>query len=140
MKDTWPAGQLAPTLEAACRRWAGRAAVTSAAGTITYAELGQGVARLTAAYRRLGIGRGDRVVCQLPNSPEHLMAINAAWAVGAIHVGTDNDLTGRELGWLAERTEAAALLFRPRTDTPDPLGPVDAVRAAHSGTRIILSG
>src|SRR3989442_2756783 len=137
---SWSAGTLAPSLEAACRRWADRAAVTFAGRTMSYAELGRGVARLAASYRRLGIGPGDRIVCQLPNSPEHVMAINAAWAIGAIHVGTDNDLTGRELAWLAERTEAAALLFGPRPGSDDPLAPVRAVRAAHPATRVILSG
>jgi len=136
----WPEGRLAPTLEASCRRWADRPAVTFAGRTITYAELGRGVARLAAAYRRLGIGPGERILCQLPNRPEHLMAINAAWAIGAVHVGTDHDLTGRELGWLAERTEAAALLFAPRADAPDPLAPARAAGAAHPGTRLILSG
>lgn len=139
--ENWPAGQLAPSLYAACRRWPDRPAVTFAGTTTSYAELGLGVARLAAAYRRLGIGAGDRIVCQLPNSPEHLMAINAAWAIGAIHVGTDNDLTGRELAWLVERTEAAALLFGPRAGPADPdlLAPVRAVRAARPQTRIIVS-
>jgi acyl-CoA synthetase (AMP-forming)/AMP-acid ligase II len=136
----WPAGQLAPSLEAACRRWGDRPAVNFASTTISFAELGRAVGRLAAAYRRLGIGRGDRIVCQLPNSPEHLVALNAAWAVGAIHVGTDHDLTGPELGWLVERTEAAALLFRPPPEGPDPLAVVRAVRAAHPPTRIVLSG
>lgn len=107
---------------------------------MTYAELSRAVARLAAAYQRLGIARGDRIVCQLPNSPEHLIAVNAAWAIGAIHVGADNDLTGRELAWLAERTEAAALLFRPHARDSDPLAPVTAVREAHPPTRLILSG
>lgn len=131
-------GQLAPSLQAACRRWADRPAVTAAGTTLTYAELGQRVARLAAAYRRLGIGPGDRVLCQLPNSSAHLVAVNAAWAVGAIHVGTDNDLTGRELAWLAQRTEAAALLFKPHPDASDPEAPIRTVQAAHPGTRVIV--
>jgi acyl-CoA synthetase (AMP-forming)/AMP-acid ligase II len=105
---------------------------------MTYAELGRGVARLAASYRRLGIGRGDRIVCQLPNSPAHLMAVNAAWAVGAVHVGTDNDLTGPELAWLAGRTEAAAVLFRPHPGADDPLAPVRAVSEEAAATRVIL--
>lgn len=138
----WPAGELAPSLEAACRRWPDRPAVTFAGRTLSFAELGGGVARLAASYRRLGIGPGDRIVCQLPNSPEHLMAVNAAWAAGAVHVGTDDDLTGRELAWLAERTEATAVLLGPRSgpgedDLPER---VPAVRAARPGARTIVSG
>ncbi len=132
--------RLEPSLYAACRRWPNRPAVTFDGTTITYAELGRGVARLAASYRRLGIGAGDRIVCQLPNSPEHVMAVNAAWAVGAIHVGTDDDLTAPELAWLAERTEAAALLFRSHAGAPDPAATEDAVRAASPGTRLIVSG
>jgi hypothetical protein len=37
--------QLQPSLHAACRRWADRPAVTFAGATISYGELGQGVAR-----------------------------------------------------------------------------------------------
>ena len=145
----WPEGRLAPSLDAACRRWGDRAAVTFAglrgpnalaAHDLSYSELGRGVARLAAAYRRLGIAPGDRIVCQLPNGPEHLMAINAAWAVGAIHVGTDNDLTGRELAWLAERTGAAALLFSPHPGSADPQEAVRAVRQASPSIRLILTG
>ncbi|MGI8807435.1 MAG: class I adenylate-forming enzyme family protein [Acidimicrobiales bacterium] len=137
---TWPLDLLAPSLQAACRRWPNRPAVTLEGTTMSYAELGRGVARLAAAYHRLGIGPGDRIVCQLPNSSEHVMAINAAWAVGAVHVGTDNDLTGPELAWLAERTEAAALLFRAHPGTSDPLAPIRAVRAGSPGTRLVVSG
>ena len=131
---------LEPSLQAACRRWADRPAITAAGTTISYAELGRGVARLAAAYRGLGIGPGDRVVCQLPNSAEHVMAINAAWAVGAIHVGTDNDLTGPELAWLAARTDAAALLYRPHPGATDPRAVPRAVAADAPGTRLIVAG
>ena len=134
---TWPAGGLAPDLQAACRRWADRPAVTFEGRTTGYAELGRAVARLAAAYRRLGIGPGDRILCQLPTGPQHVIAVNAAWAIGAIHVGADNDLTGPELGWLAAQTEAAALLFRPHRTAPDPTAAARAAQAAHPPIRVI---
>ncbi|MGH9178218.1 MAG: class I adenylate-forming enzyme family protein [Acidimicrobiales bacterium] len=138
--EQWPAGQLAPSLAEACARWRERPALTSPAGTLSYAALGRAGARLTAAYRRLGIRPGDRVVCQLPNWPEHLLAVNAAWSAGAVHVGTDNDLTGPELAWVVERTEAAALVFAPRPGPTDPLAPIRAVRRASPSTRVIVAG
>ncbi len=132
---------LAPTLQDACRRWPDRPAITFGGRTATYGELGGAVARLAAAYRRLGIGAGDRIVCQLPNCPEHLVALNAAWAVGAIHVGTDNDLTGPELAWLVEHTEAAALVFGPPAAAgADPWAPLRAVQAARPAPRTIVRG
>ena len=136
-----PAGPpLAPSLFEACRRWPDRPALTFDGATTTYAELGRSVARLAAAYRRLGVGPGDRVVCQLPNRPEHMAAINAAWAIGAIHVGTDNDLTGPELAALVARTQAAAVLIRPHPGAPDPLAPARAVRAARRDAVVIADG
>jgi acyl-CoA synthetase (AMP-forming)/AMP-acid ligase II len=136
---------LAPTLEAACQRWEERPALTHRGETLTYGELWERVQALAAGYRRLGVQPGDRVVCQLPDNPEHIIAAHAAWAAGAVHVGADHDLTAPELTWLVERTEATALVFQPRSGTPDPLGPdplgtARAVRAASPNTVIIVNG
>ncbi|MGH9125121.1 MAG: class I adenylate-forming enzyme family protein [Acidimicrobiales bacterium] len=132
--------ELAASLEVACRRWPGRPAVTFAGSTLTYRELWDRVETLARAYRRLGVVPGDRVVCQLRNCPEHVVAINAAWACGAIHVGTDNDLTGAELAWLAADTEARVLLYQPALGTADPGGVVAAVAAAAPSTTVVGHG
>jgi acyl-CoA synthetase (AMP-forming)/AMP-acid ligase II len=129
---------LAPTLEDACRRWSERPALTHQGHTVSYGELWERVLALAAAYRRLGIAPGDRVVCQLPDNPEHIVAIHAAWAVGAVHVGADNDLTAPELASLVSRLEARALLFQPRSDAPDPLAPPRAVRDARPEMVVIV--
>ncbi|MDP9020393.1 MAG: acyl--CoA ligase [Actinomycetota bacterium] len=135
---TVTAPSLAPTLEAACKRWPDRPALIHRGRTISYGELREQARSLATAYRRLGIKPGDRVVCQLRTCPEHLIAVYAAWTCGALHVGADNDLTGEELAWLVERTEAAALVFQPRPDAPDALAPLDAVRRPWPQTTFIL--
>ena len=129
---------LQPSLEEACRRWADRPAVTFEGVTTSYRELWEKVEALAAGYQRLGVEPGDRVVCQLRNCPEHMVAMNAAWACGAIHAGTDNDLTGPELSWLVDRTEASVLVFQPRGDAADPLAPVRAVHEVRPATKIVL--
>ena len=129
---------LEPTLQAACARWADRPAITFAGRTITYAELWREVEALARAYRRMGVRPGDRIVCQLRNCPEHVIAMNAAWACGAIHAGTDNDLTGGELAWIVERTEAAVLVFQPRPGAADPLEPLAAVHAARPQAQVVV--
>jgi acyl-CoA synthetase (AMP-forming)/AMP-acid ligase II len=78
------------------------------------------------SYRRLGIGAGDRVVCQFPNRPNHVVAMVAAWVVGAIHVGADPELTPRELGDLVDRTQPVAVVIEG--------SPASAERAAALGT------
>lgn len=102
----------APTLEAACERWADRPALTHAGRTLTYADLWRRVLALAWSYRSLGVEPGDRVICALPVCPEHFVALGAAWACGAVHVGAHPDLTGPELLALADRVGARAVVAR----------------------------
>ncbi|MDQ6616551.1 MAG: acyl--CoA ligase, partial [Actinomycetota bacterium] len=130
--------RLAQSLAAACARWSERPAVTFRGSTMSYAELWRQVQNLARAYRRLGVEPGDRIICQLRNCPEHLVAINAAWACGAIHAGTDNDLTGAELSWLVEQTEAKVLVYQPPLKSSDPTAPARAVLQARPETIVLV--
>ncbi len=51
----------------------------------TYAQLQHEVARLAAALRGLGIGKGDRVTIYMPTCPEAVMLMLAVTRIGAIH-------------------------------------------------------
>jgi acetoacetyl-CoA synthetase len=52
--------------------------------TLTRGQLRDQVARAATGLRRLGVGRGDRVVAYLPNTPEALIAMLATASIGAI--------------------------------------------------------
>lgn len=130
---------LAPSLEEACRRWSDRPAITFRDETIGYAELWQRISRLAASYLQLGVHPGDRVVCQLPNGIDHVVAIGAAWAVGALHVGTDNDLTPDELSVLLDQLDARALLYEPRADAADVPGALARIRRMRPGTQLLVN-
>jgi acetoacetyl-CoA synthetase len=52
--------------------------------TLTFADLAEQVARAAAGLRRLGVGRGDRVVGYLPNVPETVIAFLACASIGAV--------------------------------------------------------
>ncbi len=52
--------------------------------TLTYAELHRQTAAVAASLKRLGVGRGDRVVGFMPNIPEALVAFLATASIGAI--------------------------------------------------------
>ncbi|MDQ6605784.1 MAG: acyl--CoA ligase [Actinomycetota bacterium] len=134
------AAPLSASLQEACERWSERPAITSGATTITYGVLWERVVSLAAAYERFGIGKGDRILCQLRNCPEHVIAIAAAWLRGAVVVGADNDLTGPELRRLVERLGAAALVFQPRGDAPDGLEPLRVLASECADTRLIVHG
>ncbi|HET7232884.1 MAG TPA: class I adenylate-forming enzyme family protein [Longimicrobium sp.] len=112
---------LCEALDAACGRWPTRPALSFRGRHTTYGELGRQVDALAAAYRRMEIARGDRVVCQLSNRPEHLVAAFAAWRCGAVHVGAHPQLTARELSTLVGLTGAVLLVHEPAGDEGDPL-------------------
>ena len=73
-------------LRRSCREWPHRTALVAGDVTMTYRDFWTAVTSQAALYRRLGVRSGDRVVCALPNCPEHLTAVGAAWACGAVHV------------------------------------------------------
>jgi acetoacetyl-CoA synthetase len=50
---------------------------------VSWDELADRVARAAAGLRRLGVGRGDRVVAYLPNVPETVIAFLATASLGA---------------------------------------------------------
>lgn len=117
----------------ACQRWPDRVALSAGRRHLTYRELWEAATALAAAYRDLGIGRGERVVCQLSNCPDYVVAMAAAWLGGSVHVGASPDLTSPELRWLVNRAEASALLTG-RT------GDAQALGAGDSGPTVILIG
>jgi acyl-CoA synthetase (AMP-forming)/AMP-acid ligase II len=131
---------LAEAFDGACRRWAERPAISTGAETTTYRELHAAVYALAAGYRRIGIERGDRIVCQLPNGTEHVLAMAAAWVVGAVHIGVDRDLTVAEVAAIVQRTQAAALLIDTAARGRNPAEVASHIRQAHAETRLIGAG
>lgn len=101
---------LTDAAHSACTRWAERTALQHGRRRITYGELGTVVEQLASAYLQLGVVRGDRIVCQLPNRPELIIAVLAAWRIGAIHVGVDPDAAPDEVEWRVARTRARVLV------------------------------
>ncbi|MFI0796910.1 propionyl-CoA synthetase [Micromonospora rubida] len=59
--------------------------VTGTTRTYTYAELCDATARFAGALRRLGVGRGDRVLLYLAMVPEAVIAMLACARIGAVH-------------------------------------------------------
>jgi propionyl-CoA synthetase len=59
--------------------------VTDVRASYSYRELLRSVGRLSGALRRLGVGKGDRVLVYMPNIPEAVMAMLACARIGAVH-------------------------------------------------------
>jgi acetoacetyl-CoA synthetase len=63
--------------------------------TLSWDELTARVRRLSAALRRLGIVKGDRVVGCLPNTPDAVVAMLATTSIGAVWSGCGPDFGAR---------------------------------------------
>lgn len=123
--------------------------------TLTWAELDTRSSQLASAFLERGVGQGDRVGIGLRNSPESVLAVFAAWKVGAVPVPVRWDLPDWELArvrevlapriYLAEEDRdwirASAELEVP--DLPDVVAPHThgICSSGSTGTpKIILSG
>ena len=67
------------------------------AGSLSYGQLAQQVARVARGLAGLGVGRGDRVVALLPNVPEAVVGLLAAASLGAIWSSCSPDFGARSV-------------------------------------------
>ncbi|MEU4538687.1 AMP-binding protein [Streptosporangium sp. NPDC023825] len=88
-----------------------RTALVAGEDRWTYRELDERADRLAAGLSRLGIGRGDRVLVQLPNVPELVVLCFALFRLGAPPVLALPPHRGSEIGHLAEATGAVAYVI-----------------------------
>src|SRR5215510_10246658 len=77
----------------------------------TYAELADRTSRFAQLLRDLGIGAGDRVLIRLPNSLDYPTAFLGAMKRGAISVPTSTLLTAEEVLYLAQDSQARAIVI-----------------------------
>ena len=80
----------------------------------SYADVLAAVARWAAAFRRLGVGRGQTVVTMLPNSFEAYDAwLGLSW-LGAIEVPANNMYRGEMLRYLVDNSQAEVVIISRR--------------------------
>ena len=67
------------------------------AGSLSYGQLAQQVARVARGLRELGVARGDRVAALLPNVPEAVIGLLATASLGAIWSSCSPDFGARSV-------------------------------------------
>jgi 2,3-dihydroxybenzoate-AMP ligase len=80
----------------------------------TYRELDERADRLAAGFAARGIGRGDRVVLQLPNVGEFVEVVFALFRIGALPVYALPAHRDTEIGYFCSFTEAVAYVIPDR--------------------------
>ena len=78
---------------------------------LSYAELEVAVGRLAGLFAARGVEQGDRIVLQLPNCVEYVVAVFAAFRLGALPVFALPAHREREIGQFARISDAAAYVF-----------------------------
>jgi len=101
---------------------------------LTFGELREQVAAARAGLRRLGVGPGDRVVGNLPNIPETLVAFLACASLGAIWAVCPPEFGARSVinrfAMLEPKILFAVAAYRYGTKPVDRRGEVATVREA----------
>ncbi|MEK6299004.1 MAG: AMP-binding protein, partial [Paraburkholderia tropica] len=103
-------GDALSLFRAAVARAPERSALLYFDGALTYAELDAQSDALACAWRERGIARGERVAIYLQNVPQFVIALVAAWKLGAIAVPVNPMNRARELRVLLADSGARLLV------------------------------
>jgi long-chain acyl-CoA synthetase len=105
-----PSGSLLDIVDKSVREYPNNVALEFFGKTMSYAELGDQVARAAEGLRQLGVQKGDPVAIILPNCPQHIVAFYAVLRLGAIVVEHNPLYTPRELRHQFEDHRAAVVI------------------------------
>jgi long-chain acyl-CoA synthetase len=114
------------------QRLPGKTAIVAGERRVTYRELAADAARVARALRAGGVGRGDRVVVFLENSPETVAALFGVAQAGAVFSIVNPGTKLDKLAYILNNCGARALITEPK------LGPI-AAEAARMAPSTVLT-
>ncbi|MGW6355992.1 (2,3-dihydroxybenzoyl)adenylate synthase [Streptomyces sp. NPDC055092] len=102
----WRGNTLGDLLRGWALQYGPRTALVHCGTRITYANLNRRVDRMAAGFRLRGLRPGQRVVVQLPNVPEFVIAVFALMRLGAIPVFCPVSHRASEVSHIVQVTQA----------------------------------
>jgi long-chain acyl-CoA synthetase len=106
----YPSVPVTSLLEASARRFPEQAACTMYGKVMTYTQLLDRSRRLARSLADLGAGPGRRVGMLLPNIPEYIIALHAAWFTGATVLQLSPLMIADEISKWLETTDCRILV------------------------------
>ncbi len=137
----WTGRTLDSILSDAAQRWPERVAVIDAAARapgLTFEELHEHADRAAAGLSALGIAAGDRVLLQLPNTPEFAVALFGLLRAGAIPVMCLPGHRVADLDHFAAVSAASGLIIADATSGFDYPAMACALAQRHPALRHII--
>jgi long-chain acyl-CoA synthetase len=102
---TYPNIPVNALLETTAARYPSQPGCTLFDRQLSYGELAEQSRRLACGLRQLGAGRGARIGMLLPNVPEYIVALHAAWMTGATVLQLSPLFVAEEISKLVEATD-----------------------------------
>ncbi|WJY68447.1 (2,3-dihydroxybenzoyl)adenylate synthase [Corynebacterium auris] len=141
----WTRDAFADFLPRAARSFASLPAVTgfTAAGSYeswTYRELHERASRAAARLFAAGVREGDRVIIQLPNILDYLVAVFAIFELGALPVFALPAHRHAELAHFAQSADASAFITTGPWMGFDHRGLARELRVAHPDLKVFIAG
>jgi acyl-CoA synthetase (AMP-forming)/AMP-acid ligase II len=119
-------------LSRAADRWADSTALVCEDARLTYAELWRWVTVVAAQLHDSGIGPGDRLLWQLPNSVDALVLHLAAWRIGALCIPVVPAYREHEMAQILADSHPAAVAFASTLGSRSPVAEMEALMASAS--------
>ena len=89
--------------------------------------------KLGNALKKLGVKRGDRIILQMPNSPEILQAFQGIWKMGAVAVPINYQIGAEETAYIYQDSQANTVIT-----APEFMGKVHMAQVQSPGVKNII--
>ncbi|OGP67415.1 MAG: hypothetical protein A2W27_05275 [Deltaproteobacteria bacterium RBG_16_44_11] len=89
--------------------------------------------KLGNALKKLGVKRGDRIILQMPNSPETLQAFQGIWKMGAVAVPINYQIGAEETAYIYQDSQANTVIT-----APEFMGKVHMAQVQSPGVKNII--
>lgn len=100
------------------RLWPDKPALILPSGetALTYARLEEQTAALAEALRAYGVREGARIAIAVNNTPNFFVAFFGVLRAGAVAVPIDTNLSVRDLSWIVDNAQPAAIIVHTRPE------------------------
>jgi len=99
----------------------------------TNVQMDKTARKLGNALKNMGVKRGDRVILQMPNSPEVFQGFQGIWKIGAIAVPVNYQVAAEEIAYIYQDSGSNTVIT-----TPEFIDKVREAQAKSPGVKNVI--